>query len=78
VTFSNVALSGGFIAHHRDDGSICHQVTEDGRVLVAGVACAAGEARFGGTVVQPACAAAVNPRRCTASANPSQRRRPAR
>jgi len=53
VRFSNVSLSGGFIAHHRDDDSMCAQVTNDGRVLIAGIECAAGEARFGGTVVQP-------------------------
>ena len=53
VRFSNVSLSGGFIAHHRDDDSVCAQVTDDGRVLIAGIECAAGEARFGGTVVQP-------------------------
>ena len=33
VRFSNVSLLGGFIAHHRDDDSVCAQVTNDGRVL---------------------------------------------
>jgi hypothetical protein len=53
VRLSNVSLSGGFIAHHLDDNSVCAQVTKDGHVLISGVECAAGESRFGGTVVQP-------------------------
>ncbi|MDA1362570.1 hypothetical protein O1R50_23305 [Glycomyces luteolus] len=50
----NVSLSGGFAAVHADDGTVCEQVTEDGRVLVDGIVYRAGEARFGGVVVQPA------------------------
>jgi hypothetical protein len=55
---SNVSFSGGFVAHHRDDGSMCPQVTEDGRVLVAGVEFAAAEARFGGSLPWASCGSA--------------------
>jgi hypothetical protein len=48
----NVSLPGGFAAVHVDDGSPCEQATADGRVLVDGVPCRAGEARFGGVAVQ--------------------------
>ena len=51
LRLGNTTLSGGFAAHHVDDGSACEQATPDGRVLVAGVPCLAGEAS-GGTVVQ--------------------------
>ncbi|MGZ8512346.1 MAG: hypothetical protein ACXWWL_02805 [Candidatus Limnocylindria bacterium] len=53
VSLSNVDFSGGFVAHHRDDGTTCEQVSHDGRVLIDGAEFRAGEARFGGTVVQP-------------------------
>lgn len=53
VTMFNVAMSGGFAASHRDDGTPCSQVTADGRVLVDGVEFRAGEAHMGGIVVQP-------------------------
>lgn len=52
VRLADVSLSGGFAAHHVDDGSRCEQATADGRVLVDGVPCHAGEARFGGVVVR--------------------------
>jgi hypothetical protein len=51
VSFGNVSISGGFAARHRDDGSPCEQVTDDGRVLIDGREYAAGEAHMGGTVV---------------------------
>jgi hypothetical protein len=53
VRFSNVSFSGGFIAHHYDDGSICPRVSEDHRVLVDGTEYRADEARFGGALVRP-------------------------
>jgi hypothetical protein len=53
VTLGNTSLGGGFQAVHADDGSVCEQVTDDGIVLVDGVRYRAGEARFGGAVVQP-------------------------
>jgi hypothetical protein len=53
VEMGNVAFSGGFAAAHRDDGTPCEQVSRDGRVLVDGLEFSAGEARFGGIVVQP-------------------------
>ena len=54
VTMGNVAFSGGFVAHHRDDGSVCEQLGElGGPVLVDGVRYTAGEAHMGGVVVQP-------------------------
>lgn len=49
----NTSLSGGFLAVHADDGTECAQVTSDGRVLVDEVEYLAGEAYFGGIVVQP-------------------------
>lgn len=52
LSLGNVSLSGGFVAHHVDDGSLCEQVSSDGRVFVDGAACQAGEAKFGGVVVQ--------------------------
>lgn len=53
VKMYNVSFSGGFEARHRDDDSICDQVTGDGRVLVDGRPARAGEAHMGGIVVQP-------------------------
>ena len=53
VTFSNVSMSGGFAARHRDDESACEQVTADGRVLIDGLEYRAGEAHMGGCVVNP-------------------------
>lgn len=53
VTLGNESASGGFVAHHRDDGTPCAQVTGDGRVLVDGAEQRAGEAHMGGCVVQP-------------------------
>ena len=53
VAMYNIAMSGGFEASHRDDDSICNQVTRDGRVLVDGVEHRAGEAHMGGIVVRP-------------------------
>jgi hypothetical protein len=51
---SNVAMSGGFMARHRDDGTICEQLGEmGGEVLVDGVRYRAQEAHLGGVVVQP-------------------------
>lgn len=49
----NTSLSGGFQAVHADDGTVCRQVTDDGLVLVDGIEYRAGEAHFGGIVVQP-------------------------
>ena len=49
----NVSLSGGFAARHVDDETLCEQVTRDGRVLIDGTVYLAGEARFGGIVIQP-------------------------
>jgi len=54
VALLNEGMSGGFLAQHGDDGSRCEQVTRDGRVLIGGMEFRAEEARFGGTVVQPA------------------------
>lgn len=51
VTAVNVSLFGGFRSLHRDDDSVCDQVTQDGRVWVRGVECRMGEARFGGIFV---------------------------
>ena len=49
LSFSNVSLSGGFLARHRDDGT-----THDSHVcFIDGHRCWADEARFGGIVVQP-------------------------
>jgi hypothetical protein len=45
--------TGGFAARHRDDGSACEQVTDDGRVLIEGLEYRAGEAHMGGCVVNP-------------------------
>ena len=54
VTMGNVAMSGGFVAHHRDDGSVCEQLGEmGGTVLVDGVRHTAREAHMGGVVVEP-------------------------
>lgn len=54
VTMGNVGLSGGFVAHHRDDGTVCVQLGElGGAVLVDGVRHHASEAHMGGVVVQP-------------------------
>jgi hypothetical protein len=54
VTMGNVAMSGGFVAHHRDDGSVCEQLGEmGGVVLVDGVRYRASEAHMGGVVVNP-------------------------
>ena len=53
VSLFNEDMSGGFVANHRDDGSACEQVSREGVVLIDGVEFRAGEARFGGTVVQP-------------------------
>ncbi|MFC4335097.1 hypothetical protein [Salininema proteolyticum] len=53
VQMGNTHLSGGFQALHIDDRTVCDQVTEDGLVLVDGVRFRAGEARFGGVVLQP-------------------------
>ena len=49
----NASLSGGFRAVHDDDGTVCQQVTADGLVLVDGFRYMAGEAHFGGIVIQP-------------------------
>lgn len=54
VLLGNVAMSGGFVARHRDDDSECEQVTATGQVLVRGHRCYAGEHRFGGIVIEPA------------------------
>lgn len=54
IRMGNVSFSGGFEAVHADDGTVCTQVTEDGQVLIDGIVYMAGEARFGGIVVQPA------------------------
>jgi hypothetical protein len=53
VRMGNVGLGGGFQALHADDGTECEQVTADGLVLIDEVCYRAGEARFGGVVVQP-------------------------
>lgn len=53
IRMYNVSMSGGFKAVHPDDGTPCEQVTADGLVLIDGVRYRAGEARFGGIVVQP-------------------------
>jgi O-acetyl-ADP-ribose deacetylase (regulator of RNase III) len=53
VQMYNVSLTGGFEARHADDKTVCEQVTRDGRVLIDGKAYRAGEARFGGVVIQP-------------------------
>ena len=53
VDLANVSMSGGLVAHHGDDGSLCSQVSRDGRVLIDGNEFRAGEHRFGGTVIQP-------------------------
>ena len=53
MSLSNLDMSGGFVANHRNDGSACEQVTREGVVLIDGAEFRAGEARFGGTVVQP-------------------------
>ncbi len=54
MAMGNVALSGGFAAHHRDDGSVCEQLGElGGPVLVDGARYTASEAHMGGVVVQP-------------------------
>ena len=52
LELGNVSWSGGFAAHHVDDGSRCDQASAEGRVVVDGVACRAREARFGAVVVQ--------------------------
>ena len=49
----NVSLSGGFETRHVGDQTLCQQVTRDGRVLTDGTVYLAGEARFGGIVIQP-------------------------
>lgn len=49
----STSLGGGFQAVHADDGTVCQQVTDDGLVLIDGVEYWAGEAHFGGIVVQP-------------------------
>jgi hypothetical protein len=51
VWLGNVSMSGGFVARHRDDDSVCDQVTGDGRVLIDGSEYLAGEAHMGGCVV---------------------------
>lgn len=54
LTMGNVALSGGFVAHHRDDGTVCEQLGEmGGPVLVDDRRYRASEAHMGGVVVQP-------------------------
>lgn len=54
VTMGNVSLSGGFVAHHRDDGTVCGQLGEmGGIVLVDGARYRASEAHMGGVVVNP-------------------------
>lgn len=52
VSLYNVSFSGGFTAQY-DDGRAAEQVTREGRVLIGDREFAAGEARMGGTVVQP-------------------------
>ena len=49
----NLSHTGGFVALHKDDGSRCESSTADGWVLIDGRPYRAGEARFGGVVVQP-------------------------
>jgi len=49
----NTGLGGGFHAVHVDDGTLCGQVIDDGRVMIDEIGCLAGEAHFGGIVVQP-------------------------
>jgi hypothetical protein len=50
----NVAMSGGFAAHHRDDGSVCALLGDlGGVVLVDGARYRASEAHMGGVVVNP-------------------------
>lgn len=53
VEMFNVSMGGGVVPRHRDDKTKCVQVTSPGRVLLAGVEYHAGEARFGGIVVEP-------------------------
>jgi hypothetical protein len=52
VVLANASLTGGFTAH-RPDGSPASPEVLAGRVWIGGVEHRAGEARFGGTVVQP-------------------------
>jgi len=49
----NLSHTGGFVALHKDDGSRCESSAADGWVLIDGRPYRAGEARFGGVVVQP-------------------------
>lgn len=54
VAMGNAGLSGGFVAHHRDDGSACASLGESGGVvLVDGARFRASEAHMGGVVVVP-------------------------
>jgi hypothetical protein len=47
--FSNVSLSGGFVARYADTGE-----ARDSHVcFIGGVKCRADEARFGGIIIQP-------------------------
>src|SRR5690349_15807446 len=46
VSMYNVSMSGGFEARHVDDGTVCGQVTADGRVLVDGREWFASEAHM--------------------------------
>lgn len=47
--FSNLGVSGGFMAYHRDDDT----TYRSHECLIRGVRCWADEAKFGGIVVQP-------------------------
>ena len=51
VTFSNVSISGGFISIHELPNSTI-VTKEDHNCYVNNILCWAGEARFGGIVIQ--------------------------
>jgi len=49
LVFSNVSLSGGFVARYADTGE-----ERDSHIcFIDGVKCRADEARFGGIIIQP-------------------------
>jgi hypothetical protein len=47
--FSNVSLSGGFVARYADTG----EARESHVCFIDGVKCWADEARFGGIIIRP-------------------------
>ena len=49
----NPFIGGGFEARHRDDGSVCEQVSREHRVSIDGKIFRADELKFGGIVVWP-------------------------